>query len=88
MDVTVWGEQGENVNKYLSKGSQVTVQGYMKEDSWETESGERRTKMALTASYVLFGAKPSGSSAEKVVTEEAELPPSPVEEQEDGDFPF
>lgn len=61
--VTVWGGQAETVNQYLGKGDQVFVTGYMKEDEWETESGDRRTMRNLVANNVTFGAKASGSSS-------------------------
>lgn len=64
LDVTVWREQGENVNKYLHKGDALTVQGYMKEDTWETDTGERRSKKVMTANFVLFGPKRTGETAE------------------------
>ena len=39
---------------YLSKGSKVLVSGSLKQDSWETESGEKRSRILLTAYKVEF----------------------------------
>lgn len=61
IDVTVWGKQAENSNKYLSKGSPVAVNGYLTEDSWETDDGQRRRKKYMVANNVQF----LGSSKEK-----------------------
>ena len=33
--IIVWGKNGENCNKYLSKGSQVYVEGRKRTRSWE-----------------------------------------------------
>ena len=34
---------------YLSKGSKVLVSGSLKQDNWETEGGEKRSRILLTA---------------------------------------
>lgn len=39
---------------YLSKGSKVLVSGSLKQDNWETESGEKRSRILLTAYKVEF----------------------------------
>jgi single-strand DNA-binding protein len=60
-DITVWGAQGENCAKYLSKGSQVMVQGHLKQSKWEDKDGQTRSKVQVTAEVVLF--PPAGDGA-------------------------
>ena len=62
-DVAAWGNEAENVNKYLGKGSYAVVDGYLKEDVWETESGERRSKIKIVARFVHFGPRTSAAES-------------------------
>lgn len=54
VDITVWGKQAENCAQYLSKGSPAFIEGYLKLNSWETDSGEKRNKLEVTAEKVQF----------------------------------
>ena len=40
-DVTVWGAQGENCARYLSKGRPVAIDGRLEWREWETQEGEQ-----------------------------------------------
>lgn len=39
---------------YLSKGSKVLVSGSLKQDNWESENGEKRSRILLNAYKVEF----------------------------------
>ncbi|MCK4436844.1 single-stranded DNA-binding protein [bacterium] len=52
--ITVWGKQAENCSQYLSKGSQIFVEGRLRSSSWETEAGEKRSRMEVVARRVQF----------------------------------
>jgi single-strand DNA-binding protein len=54
IDVTVWNRQAENCCQYLKKGRQIHVEGYLKTESWETQTGEKRTKVKVEAERVQF----------------------------------
>src|SRR4051812_44480074 len=54
IDVTVWNRQAENCCQYLKKGRQVHVEGFLKSESWETQAGEKRTKIKVEADRVQF----------------------------------
>ena len=61
VDITVWGKQAENCAEYLSKGRAVFLEGYLKLNSWENESGEKRNKHEVVANTVQFlGGRPGG----------------------------
>ena len=40
-NVTVWGAQGENAAKYLSKGRPVAIDGRLEWREWETQDGDK-----------------------------------------------
>ena len=55
VDVEAWGRQGENCNRFLSKGRQVLVEGRLRQDRWEEkETGKARSRLRVTALNVQF----------------------------------
>jgi single-strand DNA-binding protein len=60
--VTVWGKQGENVSKYLSKGRSVYVEGRLHVEEWTDKEGKQRYTLEINASDVQFidGAQGAG----------------------------
>ncbi|MFH1833611.1 MAG: single-stranded DNA-binding protein [bacterium] len=59
LDVVVWGAQGENCARYLSKGRQVAVDGRLDQRSWEAQDGTKRSKVEIVADTVMFIGGPS-----------------------------
>ena len=51
-DVVCWRELAENAAMTLTKGMRVMVAGRLEQRSWETELGERRTKVEIVADEV------------------------------------
>ncbi len=48
IDLTFFGRTAEIANQYLRKGSKVLVEGRLKFDSWEDQSGGKRSKHSIT----------------------------------------
>jgi single-strand DNA-binding protein len=79
-DVICWRDLAENVALSLTKGARVVVTGRLEQRSWETEEGERRTKVEIVADEVgpsLRFATAEVSRVERPVTEPADVE-SPV----------
>ena len=72
VDVEVWGVIAENCSKYLKKGSPVVVVGRLKQDKWETESGEKRNRLKVLAANVQFLSSGKSQPEESVVAEGSE----------------
>jgi single-strand DNA-binding protein len=53
-DVKVWGAQGENCARFLSKGRPVAVQGRLEWREWETQDGQKRQATDIIAESVQF----------------------------------
>ena len=51
-DVTCWGDLGDNVSESLTKGARVLVIGRLDQRSWETDQGEKRSKVEIIADEV------------------------------------
>jgi single-strand DNA-binding protein len=56
-DVTVWGAQGENCARYLSKGRPVAIDGRLEWREWEQE-GNKRQGIDIIADAVQFLSSP------------------------------
>lgn len=55
VDITVWGSNAENAQKFLSKGRGVYVEGRLQLDTWEDkQSGQKRSKLKIVAENVQF----------------------------------
>jgi single-strand DNA-binding protein len=53
-DVTVWGAQGENCSRFLSKGRGVAVDGRLQWREWTTQDGQKRQAVDIVADSVQF----------------------------------
>ena len=51
-DVVCWRDLAENVALSLSKGMRVVVTGRLEQRSWETEDGDHRSKVEITADEI------------------------------------
>jgi len=61
-DVDFWGKGAEGVNRYLTKGQQVAVEGELKQDRWE-QDGQPRSKVIVNATNVRLMGSPSGNQS-------------------------
>ena len=50
-DVVIWGKLAENLKPRLTKGTQITVNGYLKQDRWEKD-GQKQSKIYINADMV------------------------------------
>ncbi len=82
-EVEVWDRQAENCNEYLSKGRGVLVEGRLRQDRWEDESGNKRSKLKVVASSVQFLPRKLDSDS---TTQEG--PPPSDESHEGSNLPF
>jgi len=101
VDVEAWGSQGENCDKYLSKGSPILVDGALRLDQWENDQGQKRSRHFVRAQRVQFLGSPSGGgqsrSESSTATETAPQAAAPAAkeraadvaaEDNDDDMPF
>jgi single-strand DNA-binding protein len=94
LDITVWGKQAENATEYISKGSQVFIEGFLRLDTWDDKkTGEKRSKLKIVAERVQYldsrGARPAGTGGQKGAP--GKPGPEPGEEPQEGpgdDIPF
>ncbi|MDH4278941.1 MAG: single-stranded DNA-binding protein [Acidimicrobiia bacterium] len=51
-DVTCWASLAENVAESVAKGTRITVAGRLDQRSWETQEGDKRSKVEIVADDV------------------------------------
>lgn len=65
MEVVVFGKTAEICERYLQKGSQVLVEGRIKQETWDDkDTNKKRSKHVIVADRVQFGAKPKEGDGE------------------------
>ena len=52
--VTVWGAQGENCSRFLSKGRAVCIDGRLDWREWQAQDGSKRESVEIIAESVQF----------------------------------
>ncbi len=61
VDVTLWGRTAEVAGEYLSKGSPVLIEGRLKLDTWETNDGQKRSKLKVVGERMqMLGGRSGG----------------------------
>ena len=53
-NVTVWGAQGENCSRFLSKGRPVAIDGRLEWREWQAQDGTKRQAVDIIADAVQF----------------------------------
>ncbi|MEM0915823.1 MAG: single-stranded DNA-binding protein [Planctomycetota bacterium] len=54
IDLEAWGRQAEVLNQYLRKGRPVYVEGRLKLDQWQDQSGNNRSKLKVVVENFQF----------------------------------
>lgn len=89
-EVKAFGKLFESQHPYLNKGANVTVEGSLIQERWETKEGKKRSKIVIQSDTLYLGSKKKdgGSGAPSDNSEpENQMPPSD-DFQEDLPFPF
>jgi len=86
-DVEAFGKLAERVGTQLSKGYQILIEGSLRQDKWESSSGEKRSKVKIVAYRIALLGKPVDRNAKSTLTEE-DLDISVEDFESDEDVPF
>ena len=89
VDVLMWGQRGESLSRFLSKGSKIMVDGKLRWSEWaDKNTGDKRSKLEVVADDIEFASSRGesgggGGSYSAPATDSA-----PVEVPMDDDIPF
>jgi single-strand DNA-binding protein len=87
-DVVVWGPQGENCARYLTKGRQIAVDGRLDQRSWEAQDGTKRSKVEIIAETVMFIGGQGGEAREPAFRGTGRAPSDAVVQDDFRDIDF
>lgn len=79
-EIVVWGRQAESCGQYLKKGSPVMVEGRLQLDQWQTDAGEKRSRLRIRADRVQFLGRPRHAGPPESAEPAAE--PAPEQQME------
>jgi single-strand DNA-binding protein len=65
-DIVAWGTLGENAAGSLNKGTRVVVVGRLEQRSWDTQEGEKRSKIEVVADEIGPSLRWAKAEVEKV----------------------
>jgi single-strand DNA-binding protein len=73
--VTVFGAQGENCARFLSKGRPIALDGRLEWREWQTQDGAKRESVEIVAETVQFlGGREEGSGGGNGFTPRSDVP--------------
>ena len=73
--VTVWGAQGENCARFLSKGRPVALDGRLEWREWQGQDGAKRESVEIVADSVQFlGGRDEGQGGGNGFTPQSDVP--------------
>lgn len=100
VDVTLWSRTAEIASEYLTKGSSVLIEGRLKLDSWETNDGQKRSKLKVVGERMQMlgargekgpgggGGRPAGAGAGRPRSNGGDEGPPAYSEPTEDDIPF
>ncbi len=54
IDCTAWGKTCDFICNYFQKGKPMIAEGRLKHDTWETEEGQKRSKLSVVVERANF----------------------------------
>ena len=79
VDVTLWARTAEGASEYLSKGSPILIEGRLKFDTWQTNEGQKRSKLRVVCERMQMLGGRGGGQAPRQDSQYSQAAPSPEE---------
>ncbi len=65
IDVTAWAQLAENAAESVGRGTRVTVTGRLDQRTWETQEGDKRSKVEVVADDIAISLRWATATAQK-----------------------
>ena len=77
VDIEAFGKQAEVIAKYFTKGRPIFIEGRLRLNEWQTQTGEKRSKlMVVLENFVFVGSNTQQTDGlEKASTSFSKMPP-------------
>jgi single-strand DNA-binding protein len=73
-DVKAWAQLAENITESIQRGTRVIVTGRLEQRSWETDSGDKRSKVEIVADEVAPSLRWATCQVTKIERDQASRP--------------
>ncbi|MHC4560010.1 MAG: single-stranded DNA-binding protein [Planctomycetota bacterium] len=87
VDCRAFGRQAENINKYLSKGRLVFIEGRLSYDAWTAQDGTKRSRHRVTVENFQF-LPGTGAAAPNRTTQNTNADSEAKQQTSEDDIPF
>jgi single-strand DNA-binding protein len=85
-DLTLWGQLGESLHQYLTKGKQIAVIGELTQERWE-QDGQNKSRVTITVQSIqLLGGNSNNSASAS--SEDYSPPTAGGDDSYQDDIPF
>jgi single-strand DNA-binding protein len=88
VDCRAFGRMAENVNKYMSKGRPLFVEGRLTFDSWTAQDGTKRSKLRVTVENFQFLPGTQATGARQTEQNAGDTASQIEQNAETDDIPF
>lgn len=89
LDVTCWAKTAEVAGEYVKKGKQIMIEGELRVDKWESNEGEKRSRLVIVARQLKLlggGSRINGTTKKDTTTSPPQNDALSIEV--DNDVPF
>lgn len=89
LDVTCWARTAEIAGEYVKKGKQIMIEGELRVDKWESNEGEKRSRLVIVARQLKLlggGSRINGTTKKDTTTSPPQNDALSIEV--DNDVPF
>lgn len=73
-DCQMWGERAEKLQPHLEKGNLIGVSGFLRQNTWETTDGQKRSKVEVVVQNVEFLSSKKGGGQKTQDNEPDDVP--------------
>jgi single-strand DNA-binding protein len=87
VDCRAFGRQAENINKYLSKGRLLFLEGRLTFDTWTAQDGTKRSRHRVTVESFQFMPR-TGAGGGNQAVQSADANSEPKQQTSEDDIPF
>lgn len=77
----MFGNRAESVSRFLSKGCKVAIEGKLRYSSWETDGGQKRSKIEVVVDEIEFMSRQQGQLGSEPVYATLATAPQPHQQQ-------
>jgi single-strand DNA-binding protein len=88
VDCSLWGKRAESLVGHFTKGKAIIVTGELKQNRWQNESGQNRSKMEVRVDDISFAGGKGGSGGSEQQGDSDDDYAGPTNDEFPEEIPF